>query len=138
MSLPLVVKAFHIIAVVSWFAGLLYLPRLFVYHADCEDAPGRERFGVMEARLHRRIMGPAMAAAIGLGLALLAWFPVAGWVVAKLVLVGGLVAFHVWCGRQIKALAAGRGLTAKAYRLWNEVPTVLLVLIVLLVVLKPF
>lgn len=132
------VKSFHIIAVVSWFAGLLYLPRLFVYHAGCDDTAGQRRFEVMESRLYRRIMGPAMAASIILGLTLLRWFPVGGWIVAKSALVVALVAFHIWCGRQIKRFAAGRHHSPKAYRICNEIPTVLLVAIVLLVTFKPF
>lgn len=132
------VKALHIIAVVSWFAGLFYLPRLFVYHADCEDEVGRKRFTLMERRLYKQIMNPAMMVTFILGLSLLAWFPVGGWVVAKFVLVLVLIGFHVWCGRQINRLENGHGLSAKTYRLVNEIPTVLLIAIVFLVVLKPF
>ncbi len=132
------IKALHIIAVISWFAGLLYLPRLFVYHAASEDAVSRERFTLMERRLYRLIMGPAMAASILLGLALLGWFRIYGWLAVKLILVVALVAFHIWCGRQIRNLAANGGLRPATYRLCNEIPTVLLIAIVLLVVLKPF
>ena len=134
------VKALHIIAVISWMAGLLYLPRLFVYHAACDrdDASGRRRLEVMERRLYRAIMGPAMAAAVLLGLSLLYWHRVGGWIAAKFLLVVCLIAFHVWCGRQIKALGRGGGHSERAYRICNEVPTVLMVAIVLLVVLKPF
>lgn len=131
-------KALHIIAVVSWFAGLLYLPRLFVYHAECEDQAGRQRFATMEQRLYKRIMGPAMVAVIVFGLTLLHWFKAGGWLVAKFVLVIGLIAFHVWCGRQIKRLAQGPALSAKTYRICNEIPILLLIAITLLVVLKPF
>lgn len=138
--LMLLAKALHIIAVISWMAGLLYLPRLFVYHAECgeDDKVGRERFTVMERRLYKTIMGPAMAVSVLLGFGLLYWYKVGGWIVAKIVLVFLLIAFHVWCGRQIKRLEAGEGRTARAYRMWNEAPAVVMAAIVLLVVLKPF
>lgn len=132
------VKAIHIIAVVSWFAGLLYLPRLFVYHAECGDEAGKARFSTMETRLYRRIMGPAMMVSVLVGLSLLYWIHTGAWIAVKLLLVMVLIGFHVWCGRQIKSLAAGGGHSAKTYRICNEIPTALLVLIVLLVVLKPF
>ena len=132
------IKALHIIAIVSWFAGLLYLPRLFVYHADSTDDVSKERFTLMEQRLYRRIMGPAMAVSVLLGLLLLGWFGLSGWLIAKLVLVAAVIVFHVWCGRQIKQLKIGNGLRPATYRMCNEIPTVLLIGIVLLVVLKPF
>lgn len=131
------IKALHIIAVVSWFAGLLYLPRLFAYHAECTDQPGRQRFTTMEQRLYKRIMGPSLVAVIVLGMAMLRWHR-GGWIMPKLILVVGVVVFHVWCGRQIKRLAQGNGLTARTYRICNEIPTLLLVAITLLVVFKPF
>ena len=140
----LLVKALHIMAVIAWMAGLLYLPRLFVYHAECpaDDKLGRERFTTMQKRLHRQIMGPAMALSVLLGLAAIGWIAPtlkSGgiWLMLKIVLVIGLIAFHIWCGRQIKSLEQGRGASPKAYRYWNEVPAVAMVLIVLLVVLKP-
>ena len=130
------VKAAHIVAVVAWFAGLLYLPRLFVYHAQCDDLLGQQRFGVMEQRLYRRIMGPALIATLVLGLVMMA--PLYGaWLIPKLVLVALVVAFHISCGRHIKKLAANAGFSAKFYRYYNEIPIVLLIAIVLLVVLKP-
>ena len=134
------IKAIHIIATISWMAGLLYLPRLFVYHAECEetDTVGKERFNVMERRLHGLIMGPAMAVSILLGLSMLYWIRSGAWIAVKFVLAMCLVAFHFWCGRQIKRLAAGRGLASRTYRICNEIPTVIMVAIVLLVVLKPF
>ena len=133
-------KALHIIATISWMAGLLYLPRLFVYHAECDDddSVGKKRFTAMERRLYRIIMGPAMAASVLLGLSLLFFFSVGGWIVAKFVLVMFLVAYHIWCGRQIKRLEKGEGHNPRAYRISNEVPTLLMIAIVLLVVLKPF
>ncbi len=132
----LLLKSLHIIAVVSWFAGLLYLPRLFVYHAECEDEPGRKRFETMEQRLYKRIMGPAMAATVILGLLLMPGH--AGlWLWMKLTLVVVLVAYHISCGRFIKKLAAGTAPSARFFRFYNEVPSLLLIAIVMLVVLKP-
>ena len=129
-------KSLHIIAVVSWFAGLLYLPRLFVYHVECEDEPGRKRFTLMQQRLYRRIMGPAMAASILFGFALMPGFGGA-WLWIKLVLVVALVGFHVSCGVYIKRLAAGRAPSSRFFRIYNEIPTLLLIAIVLLVIYKP-
>ena len=134
-------KALHIIAVVCWFAGLFYLPRLFVYHAMSEDQPGRERFKVMERKLYRGIMNPAMIAAFVLGGVLLAdmggaWTQ--GWVLAKLACVAGLVAMHGQMGRWRKDFEADRNpRSEKFYRIANEVPTVLMVAIVILAVVKP-
>lgn len=141
----LLVKAAHLIAAIAWMAGLLYLPRLFVYHAECpaDDRLGRERFTLMQRRLYKRIMGPAMAATVLLGLVAIGYIVPAlkvagGWLWVKLAIVAGLIAYHVWCGRQIKRLAADGGSSPKAYRYLNEVPAVALVAIVLLAVLKPF
>jgi protoporphyrinogen IX oxidase len=135
--------AFHIIAVVAWFAGLFYLPRLFVYHTTAEDQAGRERFEMMESKLYRVIMRPAMIASIVLGVMLLvlAWqaFAAAGWIWAKLAGVVALVGYHHYCGRLIRDFAAGQNRhSEKFYRLFNELPTVLLIIIVILVVVKPF
>ncbi len=134
------VKMFHIVSVVAWFAGLFYLPRLFVYHAQCgDDEPGRRRFEVMERRLYRGIMTPAMVAAMAFGFWLLAYGHKGGWIAAKLAVVAGLVAYHFVCGRHMRRLRDGRETRGHVYfRLFNEVPTVALLLIVWLVVLKPF
>ena len=135
-------KAFHIMAVVAWFAGLFYLPRLFVYHADAK--PGSElseTLKVMEHRLLTAIMTPAMAAVLILGLTLAYWEGVFsdGWLHAKLALVLLLSGFQGALSRWTKDFAADRNTrSAKFYRIANEVPTVFLVAIVLLVVLKPF
>ncbi len=135
-------KAFHIMAVVGWFAGLFYLPRLFVYHADAK--PGSqlsETLKVMEYRLLTAIMTPAMAAVWILGLALAYWEGVfsEGWLHAKLALVFLLSGFQGALSRWTRDFAADRNTrSAKFYRIANEVPTVFLVAIVLLVVLKPF
>ncbi len=134
------VKAFHIVFMVTWFAGLFYLPRLFVYHAMAEDAPSLERFKVMERKLFWGIMTPGAVLTIALGLWLwLGWFRGAGsWLHAKLALVALLVGYHLWCYRLLKAFAADANRRSHAwYRWFNEIPVLLLVATVLLVVLKP-
>jgi len=138
------VKALHIIAVIAWMAGLLYLPRLFVYH--CAAPPGSvqsETFKIMERRLLRGIMNPAMVAAYLFGLLLLATPGVvdwgAAWMYLKLALVAGLTVMHHQLGSWREAFAADRNRRpARFYRMVNEVPTVLMVGIVLLIVVKPF
>ena len=139
------VKSAHVIAVIAWMAGLLYLPRLFVYHA--EAAPGSDTaatLAVMEARLLRRIMNPAMIATWLLGLWLaftpgvVAWSD-SGWIYAKLALVVALTVHHHLCGQWRKQLAAGRNRhSPRFYRYANEVPAVVMALIVILVVARPF
>ena len=141
------IKAFHIIAVIAWMAGMLYLPRLFVYHCAAETGSVQsETFKVMEQRLLRAIINPAMVAtwAFGLWLAWLGpdsrygWFA-SGWLWAKIILVLGLSAVHGLLARWRKDFAQDRNQhSQKFYRVINEVPTVLMVLIVLVVVLKPF
>lgn len=137
------VKAFHIVFVVTWFAGLFYLPRLFVYHADCQDEIGHERFLVME----RRLMGITHIGAIlsiffGVWL-LAAWrmdlLTGGGWFHAKLLLVFALLGYHHACMRLVKTFRSGSNQrSARFYRIFNEVPAALLIGIVLLAVLKPF
>jgi len=141
------IKAFHIIAVIAWMAGMLYLPRLFVYHCAAEKGSVQsETFKVMERRLLRGIINPAMILAIVLGLWLAwlgpdsryGWFA-SGWLQAKIVLVLALSAVHGLFARWVKAFAADRNLhSQRFYRFINEVPTVLMIAIVILVVLKPF
>ena len=138
------VQAFHLIAVVCWFAGLFYLPRLFVYHADCPDAPGRDRFVLMERRLYRAIMHPAALATVATGLWMLvayAWgaYKTAGWLHLKLTLVVALVGYHLYLGRLMAALAAGTNRHGpRFFRVINELPTLVLVAVVILAVVKPF
>jgi protoporphyrinogen IX oxidase len=134
-------KAFHIIAVIAWMAGMLYLPRLFVYH--CEADPGSrqsETFKVMERRLLRLIINPAMIVTWLLGLWLAwqgNWFA-APWLHAKLALVVGMSGVHGMLSRYVKDFGADRNRKSqKFYRIINEVPTGLMILIVLLAVLKP-
>jgi protoporphyrinogen IX oxidase len=140
------IKALHVIAVVSWMAGLLYLPRLFVYHAE-RGAPGSdlsEVFKVMELKLYRLIMRPAMIATWVLGLALAAMPGVIGWssdgwIYVKLAAVLLLTWFHHWLGLRRKDFAADANtVSGRRYRLMNEVPTVALVVIVIMVIVRPF
>ena len=134
------VKAFHIVFMVSWFAGLFYLPRLFVYHASASDEPSRERFKVMERKLYRGIMTPSMVLTIVFGTWLwLGYGFSGGWLHAKVALVGVLVAYHFWMGKLARDFARdGNRRTHVFYRWINEIPLVLLVAIVVLVVVKPF
>jgi len=137
--------ALHIIAVIAWMAGMLYLPRLFVYHCEA-DAGSRqsETFKVMEWRLLKLIINPAMIATWLLGLAMIwmmGWdfFRSAGWLHAKLVLVILMSGAHGMMSRFVKDFAADKNRKSqKFYRIFNEVPTVLMILIVILVVVKPF
>jgi protoporphyrinogen IX oxidase len=136
-------KALHIISVVTWFAALFYLPRLFVYHAAADDEVGRARFRTMEDKLYRIIMRPSMLAAVGFGLALLVigWsaFAPTVWLWLKLTGVVALIGYHHYCLRIIRAFAADRTLHSERFlRIFNEVPAVLLIVIVVLVVVKPF
>lgn len=136
------IKALHIISVIAWMAGLLYLPRLFVYHADC--TPGSEQsetFKVMERRLLRAIMNPAMIASFVFGGLLLAilndWS--SGWIYVKLVCVLGLAGLHGSMSKWRREFAEDRNeRSAKFYRMMNEAPTVLMIIIVIMAVVKPF
>ncbi len=138
------IKALHLVGVIAWMAGLLYLPRLFVYHADAQPGSDKaETFKIMERRLLRGIMNPALAAVVVLG-ALLAETPGAidwrqGWIWAKLVLVSALLGFHFCLARWRKQFAAdAMPHTARFYRAVNELPMLALIAIVILVVVKPF
>ena len=139
----LIIKALHIISMVAWFAGLFYLPRLFVYHAEAIDSISLDRFKVMERRLYFAITWPAALLTTGFGLWLVAYnyeyYLKAGWFHAKFALVVLLWIYHLLCGHFVKRFAANKN-DRKAYffRLFNEIPTVLLIGIVLLVVIKPF
>ncbi|MGI9303064.1 MAG: protoporphyrinogen oxidase HemJ [Gammaproteobacteria bacterium] len=137
------VKAFHIISMVTWFAGLFYLPRLFVYHAIAEDAPSIDRFKIMERRLFWGIMTPGAALTIVLGLWLLAVFWPAyqgtGWMHVKLVMALVLVVYHVWCGKLVIDFKHDRNEHSHVwYRWFNEAPVLLLAGIVVLVIVRPF
>jgi putative membrane protein len=134
--------AFHVIAMVAWMAGIFYLPRLFVYHADAEVGSDKsETFKVMERRLLRGIMTPAMIATWAAGIALAIWGKHYddGWFMAKVALVVGMTVIHFWltARRQDFARDANR-YPARTYRMVNEIPTLLLIGIVILAVVKPF
>jgi putative membrane protein len=133
-------KALHIIFVIAWFAGLFYLPRLFVYHAQAADAVSSERFKVMERKLYRGIMTPAMVLAVASGLGLwLGYGFHGGWLYAKIALVVLLLAYHFWMARLMRDFARDANRRSHVYYRWvNELPTLLLVAIVILVVVKPF
>ena len=133
-------KALHIIFVVSWFAGLFYLPRLFVYHADARDAPSNERFKVMERKLYRGIMMPAMVLTVASGLWLWLGYGFTGdWLHVKVFLVALLVAYHFWMRKLMGDFARDANRRTHVFYRWvNELPTLLLVAIVILVVVKPF
>lgn len=137
------VKAFHIVFMVTWFAGLFYLPRLFVYHAMATDDTGIERFKVMERRLYYGITTPGAVVTIALGIWLLlaGWegYREAGWMHAKLALVALLVAYHLYCGKLLADFHRGRNRRShRWYRWFNELPLLLLVGIVVLVEVRPF
>ena len=134
------IKSLHIVFLVTWFAGLFYLPRLFVYHAMSEDQTGRERFKIMERKLFHGIMTPGAVLTLLSG----AWLWLGygyhgGWLVAKLVLVAVLIAYHVYCGKLMLDFKRDRNRHGHVFYRWlNEFPVVLLVAIVLLVELQPF
>ena len=134
-------KAFHIIAVICWFAMLFYLPRLFVYHAMADDETGRERFKVMERKLYRGIGTPAMLVSLALGLAMIFVHPgylQMHWMQAKLGLVVLMIIYHFMCGAYIRAFAENRNQKSHRYfRFFNEAPVLVLIPIILLVVIKP-
>ncbi|SFR83428.1 putative membrane protein [Marinobacter daqiaonensis] len=137
------VKALHIISLVSWFAGIFYLPRLFVYHAACEDRPGQERFKVMERKLYRGITTPSMIATIVFGVWLLSYnlpgYFSQGWMHAKLLLVALLIAYHFYCGHLVRVFREDRNTRSHVfYRWFNELPVLILVAVVILAVVKPF
>ncbi len=134
------IKAFHIIAVVTWFSALFYLPRLFVYHAMSEDAIGIERFKVMERKLYRGIMTPSAIAVVGLGSWLWLGFGFhGGWLHAKLALVALLLGYHWYCGKLLRDFRDNRNTRSHVfYRWFNELPVLILVAVVILVVVKPF
>jgi putative membrane protein len=136
------IKALHVIAVISWMAGMLYLPRLFVYHAEADiGSKQSETFKVMERRLLKAIINPAMILTWVLGLYLAwsgHWFS-AHWLHAKLALVLAMSAVHGFFGRWVRDFAADRNpRSQKFYRIINEVPTLLMIVIVILVIVKPF
>jgi len=136
------VKALHVIAVIAWMAGIFYLPRLFVYHAGVEpDTEVAATFKVMERRIYRAIMTPAMVVTwmAGLTMAIAGELWTEAWFLAKLVLVIAMTGFHFWLGARQRDFAGGRNrLSSRDYRIANELPTLLVIAIVILVIVKPF
>jgi len=138
------IKSLHVISVISWMAGMLYLPRLFVYHAECEMGSDKsETFKVMERRLLRAIMNPAMIATFVFGGLLLATPGIvdwgAAWIWIKLAAVAGMTVIHHVFGKWRKDFESDANTrSTKTYRLANEIPTVLMILIVIMVIARPF
>lgn len=138
------VKAFHIIFVVTWFAALFYLPRLFVYHAMTEDKEGIERFKVMERKLYRGIMMPSAIATLFFGGWLISYYPLEvivdmHWLHAKLTLVAFLFGYHFYCGRLVRRFRDDSNQRSHVfYRWFNELPVLVLVAVVILAVVRPF
>lgn len=137
------IKAFHIIFMVTWFAGLFYLPRLFVYHAMTSDEVSLERFKIMERKLYFGIMTPGAVLTLIFGLWLVSYnftgYMHSGWFHAKIFLVLLLILFHIYCGKLYLNFKNNRIMHSHQFYRWiNEIPTVLLLGIVILVVVKPF
>ncbi|WP_369856319.1 protoporphyrinogen oxidase HemJ [Candidatus Thalassolituus haligoni] len=137
------VKAFHIIAVITWFAGIFYLPRLYVYHAAAADTASRERFKIMERKLYRGIMWPSMVVVIVLGTWLISFNPDyylnSGWMHVKLTLVALLVGYHLYCGKLNQMFNNDQNHRSHVwYRWFNELPVIILIAVVILVVVRPF
>lgn len=136
------VKAFHVIFMVCWFAGLFYLPRLFVYHADAKDSVSNERFKVMERKLYYAITLPSgiLTTVFGYWLLLPGWaaYRQLSWMDAKLALVAILWLYTIWCGRLVHVFKNDANTHSHRWFRWfNEIPSVLLIAIVILVVVKP-
>jgi Predicted membrane protein len=134
------IKALHIVFVVTWFAGLFYLPRLYVYHATAEDSASIERFKLMERKLYFGIMTPSAVLAVVFGGWLWLGYGFAGgWLHAKLALVVALIVYHLWCGRLLRDFKDDRNRKSHVWFRWfNEFPVLILLAIVVLVVVKPF
>lgn len=138
------VKAFHVIFMVTWFAGLFYLPRLFVYHAMTDDRAGLERFKVMERKLFFGIMTPGAVLTVALGIWMLidygwAAYSRSGWLHAKLALVVLLVIYHLYCGKLLGDFKHDRNRHSHVFYRWmNELPVLILVAVIILVVVRPF
>ncbi|MGH8671578.1 MAG: CopD family protein [Burkholderiales bacterium] len=133
------IKSFHIVFMVTWFAGLFYLPRLFVYHTMSEDATSLERFNTMERKLFYGIMTPGALLTVASGVWLwLGYGFNGGWLHAKLALVGILVAYHVYCGKLLLDFKHGRNKHGHVFYRWlNELPVAILIAVIILVELKP-
>jgi putative membrane protein len=136
----LIVKSLHIIFMVTWFAGLFYLPRLFVYHASTDDREGNVRFKVMERKLFYGIMTPGAVLTIASGSWLwIGWGFNGGWLHAKLLLVAILIVYHIWCAKLLEDFRKDQNRHSHVwYRWFNEFPVLILFAVVFLVVMKPF
>jgi putative membrane protein len=134
------IKALHIVFMVTWFAGLFYLPRLFVYHAMSEDQASQARFKIMERKLYYGIMAPGALFTIACGSWLwLGYGITGGWLHAKLALVAALILYHLYCGKLLAEFKRDRNARSHVwYRWFNEVPVIFLFACVILVVVKPF
>lgn len=134
------IKALHIVFMVTWFAGLFYLPRLFVYHAMTTDTTSAERFKIMERKLYYGIMTPGAVLTVAFGLWLwLGYGYSGGWLHAKLALVAILIAFHIYCNALLIAFKHDRNRHSHVFYRWiNELPTIILIAVVILAVVKPF
>ena len=134
----LLYKTLHIIFMVTWFAGLFYLPRLFVYHTQSEDQISKDRFIIMERKLFWGIMTPGAILTILFGVLLIEYHGMSYWLKMKIFLVFLLALYHIWCGILLEKFKADRNPHGHVwYRIFNEVPVIFLVLIVALVVYKP-
>lgn len=136
-------KAFHLIAVICWFAAIFYLPRLFVYHAMAQDQTSRDRFKIMERKLYRGITTPSMIATIVFGVWLISYnvsgYFSQGWLHVKLLLVAVLIVYHFYCGHLVKVFRDDRNTRSHVfYRWFNELPVFILLAVVILAVVKPF
>ena len=133
------IKSLHIIFMVTWFAGLFYLPRLFVYHAQCTDRAGNERFKVMERKLYYGIMTPGAVLTVVFGVWLWLGYGFSGsWLHIKLALVATLIIYHFICGKYVKAFKHDNNTHGHVYYRWfNEFPVLVLFAVVILVVVKP-
>jgi len=138
------VKSFHLICIVTWFAALFYLPRLFVYHAMSEDQASNERFKIMERKLYRGIMMPSAVLTLFFGGWLLSYYSleqiaIMHWLHVKLMLVILLFAYHGYCGRLVKQFKNDENTRSHVfYRWFNELPVLVLISVIILAVVKPF
>jgi putative membrane protein len=136
------IKGLHIISIVTWFAAIFYLPRLFVYHSETENSACSDVFKVMERRLYKAIANPSVAVVFICGFLLLYINPEFlkhGWMHFKLLLVASLLVYHILCGRIIKTFAKDANVkSSKFYRIFNEYPSIVLVIVVFLTILKPW
>lgn len=134
------VKSLHVVFMVTWFAGLFYLPRLFVYHSTAQDEVSIERFKIMERKLFYGIMTPGAILTLAFGLWLWLGYGISGgWMHAKLALVALLIAYHLYCGKLVRDFKHDRNRRGHVYYRWfNELPVVILFAVVILVIVKPF